>query len=469
MRFIILLLAVFIQFTAMAQNAVVTGKITNPKGEKVKLYYNKGAAVYEFNKVEKEATLDKKGKFKIELPLDAPAEVTLAHGDEVTQMFLEPGDEVSISLDTEQFDESIKYTGKSAANNIFIAKYFLAFIDGGQEKAQAKYNRLANAPTGNYMGFLDSLQSAKVKFYEQSKTGLSAAFKNYFTNQLVYEAANEKLNYPDFKEYYTRKKTELPADYYQFLKDVKIQNDSALMMSAYLNFLDNYLFYQVQRLANESQIREYKFTNAKYALADLYFKGKTRDVMLAQVAHNGVSQLPFAEGEKLYNNFKAEVKDKDLVSFVTQKYDRKKLLAEGAAAPTFTLKDTSGKTVSLQDFKGKIVYMDFWASWCGPCMREAPYAVKLQEQFAGKDIVFLYVSTDEDDESWKKAIRTKNLQKGVHLISKKSAENVQDKYDVDGIPSYFLIGRDGKIINGNASRPSSEETVEMLNKALSQK
>ncbi|MGZ5304726.1 MAG: TlpA family protein disulfide reductase, partial [Bacteroidia bacterium] len=429
---------------------------------------NKGAALYGFNKVEKEAALDKKGRFRIDLPLDAPAEVTFIHGDEATYLYLEPGDNVSVTLNTEQFDETVKYEGKAAANNNFMAQYFLKFLENSQEKAKVKYTRLANAPTQDYMQYLDSIATAKNAFFKKHESKLSKSFQHYFSNRISYEMANEKLNYPDFKKYYTQKEVELPADYYSFLEKVKVQNDSAVMMSSYLNFLNNFLFYEVQRLRKDAQVQTYKFYNAKYAVVDLYLTGKVREVIMAEVLKSAISHLPFKESEALYTGFKQTVNDKELLDYVAKKYDKKKLLAEGANAPIFTLKDTSGKTVSLADFKGKIVYLDFWASWCGPCMQEAPHAVKLQEKFAGKDVVFLYVSTDDNDEAWRKAIRSKNLQKGVHLISKKSAENVQEKYDVEGIPSYFLIGRDGKIINGNASRPSDEITVELLNEALVQ-
>ncbi|RYD75312.1 MAG: TlpA family protein disulfide reductase, partial [Sphingobacteriales bacterium] len=294
-------------------------------------------------------------------------------------------------------------------------------------------------------------------------------FKSYFSNRISYETANEKLNYPDYKKYYTKKETVLPADYYSFLQSVKIQNDSALNLSGYLNFLDNFLYYEVQRLKKDTQTSIYKFHDAKYALAELYFTGKTREVILTQILNSAINYQPIKESEAIYNRFVSDVKDKDLAAFINKKHEKKKLLSEGAVAPHFDLKDTSGKAVSLADFKGKIVYMDFWASWCGPCMQEAPFAVKLQEKFAGKEVVFLYSSTDEDSEAWKNAIRNKKLQNGVHLISKASAENVQEKYDVNGIPSYFLIGRDGKIINSNASRPSDDKTVELLNNALTQK
>ena len=468
MRILLLLIAIVLQFAATAQTAVISGKIINPTDNKVSVSYNKGAAIYNFNEVKKEALLDKKGRFKIEIPLDAPAEVTFLHGYEMTFMFLEPGDEIAVFVDTKQFDETIKYTGKGAASNNFMAQYFLKFIESSPEQSKAKYTRLANIDAQNYLAWKDSLETEKRGFYEKNAIGVTGNFKSYFTNKISYESANEKLNYPDFKKYYTQKETELPADYYQFLKNVRVQNDSALMMSEYLNFLHNLLFYEVKHTWKDAQLKEIKFYPMKYQLAKMMLTGKAQEVILAGITKDALGYMPFTESVNLYSDFKTAVKDKDLLNFVAEKYEKKKLLAEGATAPAFSLKDTSGKTVSLQDFKGKIVYMDFWASWCGPCMKEAPYAVKLQQQFKNKDIVFLYVSTDESDEDWIKAIRAKNLGNGIHLLSKSTAENVQDIYDVSGIPSYFLIGRDGKILNGSASRPSDEKTVELLNNALAQ-
>ena len=92
----------------------------------------------------------------------------------------------------------------------------------------------------------------------------------------------------------------------------------------------------------------------------------------------------------------SDIKDTASLALIELQYRQTSALFPGNNASVFTLKTRDGKNVSLTDFKGKVVYLDFWASWCGPCMMEMPSAKKLQDTFAKQDVVFLYVSVDDN-------------------------------------------------------------------------
>jgi thiol-disulfide isomerase/thioredoxin len=130
------------------------------------------------------------------------------------------------------------------------------------------------------------------------------------------------------------------------------------------------------------------------------------------------------------------------------------------AAPDFTLKDINGKEVSLHSFKGKVVYMDIWASWCAPCLGEMNKAKSVKQHFQGNEnIVFLYVSIDQDEDRWKEMVRKKDI-KGVHLISKNGDEDgIKQKYQVYQIPRFVLIDKNGNIVDGEAKMPSDKEEL----------
>ena len=103
-----------------------------------------------------------------------------------------------------------------------------------------------------------------------------------------------------------------------------------------------------------------------------------------------------------------------LLSFVTVNAQEKKELKEGDQAPTFKYLDINGKEVSLSDLKGKYVYIDVWATWCGPCQYELSHLKELEKKMHGKKIVFVSISCDKDKAAWEKMVKEQGLG-GVQL------------------------------------------------------
>lgn len=118
----------------------------------------------------------------------------------------------------------------------------------------------------------------------------------------------------------------------------------------------------------------------------------------------------------------------------------------GQMAPDFTQADTSGKPVTLSSFRGKVVSIDFWASWCGPCVAAVPHLKELWEQHRDKGLVVLSVSLDASLVNWRAFIRANQLG-WTHVADGKYWNNaVARQYGVYSIPAMYLVGRDGKIV-----------------------
>ncbi len=139
--------------------------------------------------------------------------------------------------------------------------------------------------------------------------------------------------------------------------------------------------------------------------------------------------------------------------------DRAKSFMRGAPAPDFAQKDPEGNERSLSDLKGKIVLIDFWASWCGPCRRENPNVVKLYNKYKDQGFEILGVSLDRDKTRWMKAIKKDKLE-WLHISDLKGWKNSAAKlYGVSSIPHTVLVDREGKIIARNLRGATLEQKL----------
>jgi len=144
-----------------------------------------------------------------------------------------------------------------------------------------------------------------------------------------------------------------------------------------------------------------------------------------------------------------------------------KVLDPGQPSPEFVnYENYDGSTTSLNDLKGKYVYIDVWATWCGPCKAEIPFLKKVEEKYHGKNITFLSISTDKqkDKQKWKDMVKDKELG-GVQLITDNDFNTTFIKgYKISGIPRFILLDPNGNIISANAPLPSDEKLIELFDK-----
>jgi thiol-disulfide isomerase/thioredoxin len=120
----------------------------------------------------------------------------------------------------------------------------------------------------------------------------------------------------------------------------------------------------------------------------------------------------------------------------------------------------------LKKHKGKVIYLDFWASWCGPCKKEMPYSQNLKKEYSPEDVAFVYISTDKNGTSWVNMIDNLDIS-GYHYRASPEVRNeIIERFNLQYIPRYVLINKDGKVADANAKRPSDPMVKNDINKLL---
>jgi len=276
------------------------------------------------------------------------------------------------------------------------------------------------------------------------------------------------------------KMASLPNVMIEALDPKKMNDEEALLTAAYRDFLVVFVTYFNSR---EHAFDKYtdlgKSMEDKAAFAKKYLSGNVLPYYLCRLLRENCTIAPkaavvntLAELSRLPKTERyvplASAKCNEVLTRIEEKKPVETAAKKGKE-DDITLQTVEGKTFYLSDFKGKVVYLDFWASWCGPCRAEFPFSKAMHDKLTDKQkkkIVFLYASIDENEDAWKKALEKLQLQgENGHL---KPAQNaaIMRKLAVNSIPRYVIIDKSGKIVSADATRPSAPKTLTELLKLI---
>ncbi len=263
------------------------------------------------------------------------------------------------------------------------------------------------------------------------------------------------------------------AEDYAFMNDIDFNNLTHFNINEYASLINKHLQQlHWNNIENDEHKGKSEFERnlIYFELVDSLVTNETiRDYMKSTSTIETIKWANLEVAKNVADHFIANVKTQVYKDIAQSAIAKRMLLAPGQPAPEFSLTGIDGKNYSLGDFKGKIVYVDFWATWCGPCRREIPFFKKIKDAYSGKDVVFVAISLDDDKDAWVKMVNEDSNLSGIQLHADKAwSSDVAKQYQIFGIPTFVLIDAEGKIIEHPATRPSDPEISLLLDKYLKQ-
>ena len=385
---------------------------------------------------------DSTGKFQIRFSLKAPNYFRIGRN----ALYLSPGDNLTVFIDYNN-PTLATFKGQGGQANNFLR--FTPFPKGGS------YMEAGDKAQETPQQTIDYILQAGANRAKQldSVSQVSAAFKKLETGRIKADIINSLLDgqITFYRPRSIRKdsvKMKMYGDEYAAL----IQP----LVAAYSkNFVDASLLKIVvyRDLANS-------LVNQPGNATDLQ---QMKDWIKATTI---IDEMKKVSDKQLLTNFKTEI---ELVKTPGYKNAVNKTLAtllkfgKGDVAVDFTAKDINENTVTLSSLKGKVIYVDLWATWCGPCMEEMPHYEVMKEKYKDNTaIAFVSLSIDNDISLWKGSILTRKADGYQWLINR----NKLDAYNIVGIPRILLIDKNFKIVDMNAPAPSSKKLAVIIEELL---
>jgi thiol-disulfide isomerase/thioredoxin len=457
MKKLVYLLAIVVLASCAMNNSTVTvsGKITNPLADVVTVY------VPYTGETDTIATIAEDGSFIGSMDVPTAYFGTIQNGKLRLNAYLKPGATIHIECDGDEVktgnQEGVVITGEGSTATAFLQTLSQIQIPEDMRTLLGmKAETFQSKVEENYKSITDHITnfSKENKGYEQfvEKVDLLEKIKyaekyDYFTMYHKRLAPQDTAPIPeDFKG----KSDDIPVDNYEYAKE----------LSAYKYFVLRQLQSQIgERIKDAGHKRgTIAYTNSEF---DEIVALNVPQILKDELGNQVVGSYTYSEDsiQSLMKERYAEVIMKqeyiDAFEGLVEKIEK---LKPGSVAPTFAYKDAEGNEVKSEELKGKVIYIDVWATWCGPCKAEIPHLKQLEKELHNEPIAFVSVSVDTDRDAWVKMVAEKELG-GYQLHAPEAWESsIIKDYAIRGIPRFIMIDKEGRLVNANATRPSNEKT-----------
>ena len=447
--------------TKQTPYATITGRFTGDKIEKeIELSKVENGRKYKVATT----TIGSNGYFGFVHEIDTPAVYVLnvvwnkshravKRDHDLKRFYLEPGTEIDIEVN----DGKYRLLKTNSKKNELLSAW------NEQIDTVFSYSHGFSYCIADYETFFPVLPEF-VKKTEEFKQKINTGNKDF--DDLMKLLVETDMNQAALNFIYTPRikhptKDMYPGYYDYILKERAPESPGLLKLPNGMTYIRQYAMFSVMLSQQKPADGEWQ----KAAISKI-----PNDLLKGYYALNSIKS--YRTYDERYVKFKKMIEPYLLNDYLKEQVNEYEMsirkVEPGAFAIDFGGTDINGKEHRLSDYKGKVVYVDVWATWCGPCKAQIPHLKKLEKKYRGKPVVFMSISVDKekDRSKWEKYVKENQLQ-GVQIMDGKAFEaDVTKAYKVYSIPRFLLFDKEGRIVSTAAPRPSSKEIEEELNKLL---
>jgi len=480
--YLILLLLSSLSLNALSKpsKTIVCGRFggTLPPSVTIQYYANHIDQIEGYNTKLQQSISSKNDSFRFEINIDKPINYHILKGEDWVyyNKYLAPGDSLHLILS----DTSINFEGTAEQTLAFQFAYADRFEN--KDSIQAYQTAWKTMPKYAFADFMTTRLNNHLKFFDEYFAGkhVSELFRKTFHADEELDFATDLLQF-NFRSQYG--KNSLNDTFYTaYLKKINFNNPDLILSHRFSHFTREvtYNYYRTIYQSRSKTSPETTYIDRMYirdSIAKLMLSGAAYDYAVYNLLYDDISgtgrlkDINKAEFDKycklLDSNLRIlskRISDKALQEKIVMQM--KELQKPLKPAPDFVMTTLEGKTVQLSDYKGKVIYADFWGVNCAPCVKEIPHIKTMQERYKdNQDIVLLYICFDKSTPSLHKFLREKDF-KGTHLIAPGGfASDAASKYKISGLPKYIIIDKAGNLVSRDAPRPSNQP-YKILDKLL---
>ena len=439
----LLLILVLASFTTSKELIPISGKITNTENGTISI---KGELF------EKKIKLKADDSFSENINIPYDGIYTLETGKNSIPIYLSKETNLMLLADDNIFNTSLKYKGKGSIENQYI-------IEKLKITSQISDEELYKLDEMEFLNKVNEIKTTISALYNTIKFS-NAYFKEKEVANINYLEQKHILFYKNYHQLHAHLKGFQVSDVFpKFDKKIDLDNDADFLFS-----------HEYQKLATLKFFNNIKFngTNIDFIIAKIINIKVLKSQNLKNfIIHNSIYDVNIdnANYEKIYQEYLFITNNPKLKESLSAIYNTIIATQPHKASPQFHYENQKGGKTSLESLKGKYVYIDVWATWCGPCLKEVPSLKKVEEEYQGKNIQFVSISVDniKDRQKWSNLVNQKKLG-GIQLLADLdfSSEFIK-AYEIKEIPRFILIGPDGNIVNSNAPKPSETKLIDLFN------